>query len=187
MESDIDDILKSLDKSMQHAVDYLDSEMAKVRAGRANPAMLEGVKMEYYGQITPLNQVANVNTPDGRTLSIQPWEKGMLPEIEKAIMNSNLGLNPQNNGEMVIISLPPLTEERRKQLVKTCRAEGENAKVSIRNYRKDGMDQLKKLKNDGMPEDVIKDAENDVQKLTDKYTKMADEYVDSKEKDIMTV
>lgn len=187
MNEELELIYEECKDSMQAAVDFLNGELSKVRAGRANPAMLEGVKLDYYGTVTPLNQVANINTPDARTLSIQPWEKGMLPEIEKAIINSNLGLNPQNNGEMVMINLPPLTEERRKELVKTCRAEGENAKVSIRNVRKEAMDGLKKLKNDGMPEDIIKGAEEEVQKFTNSYSKKVDEYLDAKEKDILTV
>lgn len=187
MNEELELVYEECKEAMHAAVDHLNSELSKVRAGRANPAMLEGVKLDYYGTLTPLSQVSNINTPDARTLSIQPWEKGMLAEIEKAIINSNLGLNPQNNGELVMINLPPLTEERRKQLVKTCRAEGENSKVSIRNVRKEAMDQLKKLKSDGMPEDIIKGAEDEVQKFTNEYTKKVDNLLDAKEKDILTV
>ena len=137
--------------------------------------------------MTPLSQVSNINTPDARTLSIQPWEKSLLEEIERAIINSNLGLNPQNNGELIIISLPALTEERRGQLVKMARSEGENAKVSIRNARKDANDNLKKLQKDGLSEDRVKDSETEVQELTNSYPKRVDDLIDHKEKDIMTV
>lgn len=172
-------------EAMQKSITHLEKELVKIRAGRANPAMLEGVKLEYYGTLTPLSQVANINTPDGRTLSVQPWEKQMIPEIEKAIMNANLGLNPQNNGEMVIINIPPLTEERRKDLVKTARAESEEARIGVRNARREANDELKKI--DDLNEDQLKDAEEEVQKLTDQYVAKVDSMVEQKEKDIMTV
>ena len=187
MNEEIEFVFDSARESMQAAIDYLGNELTKVRAGRSNPSMLSSVKVDYYGSLTPLSQVANVSTPDGRTLSVQPWEKALLQDIERAIINANLGFNPQNNGDMIIISLPPLTEERRLQLVKQCKAEGENAKVSIRNVRKEAMDQLKKLKADGMPEDIIKSAEDEVQEITNAFTKKTDELVSLKEKDILTV
>lgn len=182
---DIDLIIGEAGDSMKKALLHLDKELLKIRAGRANPAMLEGVMVEYYGSMSPLSQVANVSVPDARTLSVQPWEKALIPEIEKAIMNANLGLNPQNNGEMVIINIPPLTEERRRDLVKRAKAEGEEAKVSIRSARKDANDMLKDL--DGISEDLVKDAEDRVQSLTNKNVTKVDETIDQKEKEIMTV
>jgi ribosome recycling factor len=182
---EIEIIIDSAKDQMDHAIQHLEKQLVKIRAGRANPSMLEGVMIEYYGSMTPLNQVANVGTPDSRTLSIQPWEKAMIPEIEKAILNSDLGLNPQNNGEMVMINIPPLTEERRKDLVKRARKEGEEARISIRSARKEANDEVKKL--DGISEDFIKDGEEEVQELTDKYTHKVDEILDKKEADIMQV
>lgn len=173
--------------AMKQALEHLKGELLKVRAGKASPAMLDSVMIEYYGSMTPISQVANVNTPDARTITVQPWEKAMLDEIAKGIINSNTGLNPQNNGDVIIINVPALTEERRKDLVKTAKAEGEKAKVSIRNQRKDAMDYIKGLKNDGLSEDLAKDAENEVQKIVDAYTKRVDELIENKEKDIMTV
>ncbi|MFN2422410.1 MAG: ribosome recycling factor [Cryomorphaceae bacterium] len=180
-------IHEEAEASMKKAVDHLEDELLKIRAGKASPAMLEGVKVDYYGSLTPLNQVANVNTPDPRTISVQPWEKKMLETIEKAIMNANLGLNPQNNGELIMINVPPLTEERRKDLVKRAKAEGEHAKVSVRTARKDANDEIKKLEKDGLSEDLAKDAEAEVQKLTDEYNSKIDSEVGRKEKDIMTI
>lgn len=182
---EIDLIFNEAGDSMKKALHHLDKELLKIRAGRANPAMLEGVMVEYYGSMSPLSQVANISVPDARTLSVQPWEKSLIPEIEKAIMNANLGLNPQNNGEMVIINIPPLTEERRRELVKRAKAEGEEAKVSIRSARKDANDMLKDL--DGISEDLVKDAEDRVQNLTNKYVSRVDEAIEVKEKEIMTV
>jgi len=182
---EIDIILESAEDQMKASISHLEKELLKIRAGRANPSMLEGVKVEYYGSITPINQVANINTPDARTLSIQPWEKSMIPEIEKAILNSDLGLNPQNNGEQIMINIPPLTEERRKDLVKRTRKEGEEAKISIRSARKEANDEIKQI--DGIPEDTQKGAEESVQELTNKYTKRVDEILEHKEEDIMTV
>ncbi len=172
---------------MKKSIKHLEDALVKIRAGKASPAMLDGVMVEYYGSMSPLNQVANVNTPDPRTISVQPWEKAMLEPIEKAIAYANLGLNPQNNGELIIISVPPLTEERRKDLVKKARSEAEDAKVGIRNARKEANDEIKKLQKDGLSEDLAKDAEDDVQKLTNTYTSKADGEVDRKEQDIMTV
>ena len=166
---------------------HLENELTKIRAGKASPAMLNGVMIEYYGSMTPIQQVANINTSDARTILVQPWEKNMLSEIAKGIINSNLGLNPQNNGEQLIISVPPLTEERRKDLVKKAKAEAEHAKVGVRNNRKDAIDMIKDLKNDGLSEDMAKTAEEEVQKITNGAIKKVDDLVELKEKDIMTV
>lgn len=171
------------DKSMDH----LKSELLKIRAGKASPAMLQGVIVDYYGSPTPLQQVANVNTMDARTITVQPWEKSMLDEIMRGIINANLGFAPQSNGESLLISVPPLTEERRRDLVKRAKAEGENAKVAIRNNRKDAMDMIKALKDDGLPEDMQKDGENEVQNITNSYTAKIDDLIKDKEKDIMTI
>lgn len=177
--------LETAEEMMEKAIQHTKSEFAKIRAGKAMPSMLDGINVEYYGNMTPLNQVAGVTTPDARTLSIKPWEKSMLQEIERAIINSGLGFNPQNDGEQIRINIPPLTEERRLQLMKQVKAEAENGKISIRNARKETNDSLKKL--DGISEDLLKDAEGDVQKLTDQFSAKIDALVDSKEKDIMTV
>ena len=174
-------------ESMAASIEHLVAELTKIRAGKANPSMLDSVSVDYYGSKTPLSQVANVNTLDARTLSIQPWEKQTLEEIEKAIINSNLGLNPQNNGELIVINVPQLTEERRRDLVKQAKAAGEQDKVSIRNARKDANDEIKKLNNDGLPEDIGKSAETSVQDVTNEYTKKIDDLVSAKEADIMTV
>ena len=172
---------------MGKAITHLKNELVKIRAGKASPNMLDSVKVEYYGTPTPLNQTASVTTPDARTIFIKPWEKKIISDIERAIINSDLGLNPQNDGEQVIINIPMLTEERRLQLVKQARSEGENAKVSIRNIRKETNDGLKQLQKDGMAEDDIKRAEDKVQQLTDEHSKKIDEILEHKEKDIMTV
>lgn len=184
---DIELILSMAKDSMQAAIDHLIKELAKIRAGKAHPSMLDGLFVDYYGASTPLNQVSNVNTPDARTISIQPWEKAMLDPIEKAIMAANLGLNPQNNGELIMINVPPLTEERRKQLVKQTKSEGEDAKVSIRNARKDANDEIKRLQKESISDDLAKSAEERVQKLTDSFSKRVDDLLEIKEKDIMTV
>ena len=162
-------------------------ELSKIRAGRANPSMLDAVKVDYYGSPTPLSQIGNVSTLDSRTLTIQPWEKSMLDEITKAVINANLGLNPQSNGEVIIISVPVLTEERRIALVKRAKAEGEHAKVSVRSQRKDANDMVRSLKDDGLSEDAIKDAEDNIQKLTDSFNSKVDNLVSVKESDIMKV
>jgi len=182
---EIELIFEEASDHMKKSVDHLEKELLKIRAGRANPSMLEGVRLEYYGSLTPLSQVSNISTPDARTLAVQPWEKGLISEIEKAIMNANLGLNPQNNGEMVIINIPPLTEERRRDLVKRARAEAEDAKIGIRTARKDANDMLKDI--EGVSEDIIKDAEDRVQSLTDKFVAKVEDVLASKEKDIMKV
>lgn len=174
-------------QSNQKTLTHLENELIKIRAGKASPAMLQGVMVEYYGSMTPLQQVANVNTLDARTIIVQPWEKNMLNEIAKGIINSNLGLNPQNNGEQLMIAVPPLTEERRRDLVKKAKAEAEHAKVGIRNNRKDALDMVKGLKKDGLSEDLEKGAEEEIQKITNSYSKKVDELLEIKEKDIMTV
>jgi ribosome recycling factor len=187
MQEEINFILDTAKESMDKSVKHLENALLKIRAGKASPAMLDGVMVDYYGSQTPLNQVSNVNTPDARTLSVQPWEKSMLEPIERAIINANLGLNPQNNGELVMINVPPLTEERRKDLVKKVKAEAEDAKVGIRNARKDANDEVKKLEKDGLSEDLAKDAVDEVQKLTNEFVQKVDNEIEHKEKDIMTV
>lgn len=184
---EIDFLLESANEMMDNAVKHTRDALAKIRAGKAMPAMLEGIHVEYYGAMTPLSQVASVTTPDARTISIKPWEKTIIPEIEKAIMHSDLGLNPQNDGELIRINVPALTQERREMLVKQAKHEAENGKISIRNARKETNDSLKKLKNDGVSEDAIKGAEDEVQTLTDKHTVEIDKILEAKEKDIMTV
>jgi ribosome recycling factor len=174
-------------ESNQKTLNHLENELTKIRAGKASPAMLGGVMVEYYGSMTPLQQVANVNTTDARTIIVQRWEKQMLNDIARGIIHSNLGLNPQNNGDQLIISVPPLTEERRRDLVKKAKAEAEQAKVGIRNNRKDALDMIKDLKNDGLSEDAVKVAEEEVQKITNSYIKKVDDLIELKEKDIMTV
>jgi len=187
MEDNVTLILDVASEKMGKAIEHLDREVGKVRAGKANPKMLDGIMVDYYGTMTPLAQVANINTPDPRTIAIQPWDRKMIPIIEKAIMAANLGMNPDNNGEIVRINVPPLTEERRKDLVKQVKKIGEETKVAIRNIRRDAIEDLKKLKKDGLPEDMEKDAEENAQKLTDKSIKKVDELLEKKEKDILTV
>ena len=184
MNEEITIIIETARESMDLSIKHLEKELLNIRAGKANPVMLNSVMVEYYGTLTPLNQVANVNTPDGRTLSIQPWEKALLPEIEKGILHANFGLNPMNNGESLIINIPPLTEERRKELVKMAKAEAENSKVGIRNARKDANNEIKKTESS---EDQQKNAEIDVQELTNQFIKKVDEILDIKEKEILTV
>lgn len=185
MEEEVQFILDSTKEAMVNAIKHLEKQFLNIRAGKASPAMLGSVMVDYYGSQTPLAQVANVNTPDGRTITVQPWEKNMLQEIERGIAYANLGFNPMNNGDIIIISVPPLTEERRRELAKQAKAETEDAKVSIRTARKDANNDLKK--NDDISEDLKKNAEIDVQQLTDNSVKRVDELFDSKEKEIMTV
>lgn len=184
MNEEIKFILEATKEGMDKAVSHLEKELVKIRAGKANPAMLSSVMVEYYGSQTPLSQVANVNTPDARTISVQPWEKNMIPEIETAIMNANLGFNPMNNGEMVIINVPPLTEERRVQLVKQAKAEAEDAKVSVRSARQEANKDIKSLE---VSEDQVSNAEIDIQELTDRYTARIDKILEVKEAEIMKV
>ncbi|PCJ28538.1 MAG: ribosome recycling factor [Flavobacteriales bacterium] len=187
MNEEIQFVLDTAKESMENAMTRLDGELQKIRAGKASPLMLNKVVVEYYGTLTPLHQVANINAIDGRTLSIQPFEKSLLEEIEKGIAHANLGLNPQNNGETILINIPALTEERRIELSKQAKAEGEDTKVGIRNARKDANDEIKKLGNDGLSEDQAKDAEGEVQKITDGFSTKIDALIAAKEKDIMTV
>ncbi len=184
MNEDIQFLLDTAKESMDNAIKHLEKQLSNIRAGKASPSMLGSVMVDYYGSQTPLNQVANVNTPDGRTITVQPWEKTMLQEIERGIMLANLGFNPMNNGESIIINVPPLTEERRKDLVRQAKAETEDAKIGIRNARKDANNEIKKL---DVSEDVKKNTEIDVQELTDNYVKRVDTIFDVKEKEIMTV
>lgn len=178
-------IIDTAKEAMDKAVKHLEKQFLNIRAGKASPAMLGSVMVDYYGSQTPLSQVANVNTPDGRTISVQPWEKNMLQEIEKAIMNANLGFNPMNNGDFIIINVPPLTEERRRDLAKQAKAEAEDAKIGVRNARKEANNDIKKT--DDASEDLQKNAEADVQDLTNKYVKKIDDILAIKEKEIMTV
>jgi ribosome recycling factor len=187
MEDELQILLEGAEESMNKAIEHLDRELTKVRAGKANPKMLDGIMVDYYGSQTPLSQVASINTPDHRTIAVQPWERGLIPVIEKAIMTANLGLNPDNNGEMVRINVPPLTEERRHLLVKQVKKEGEEAKISIRSVRREAHDELKKLKKDGLPEDREKITEDNIQKLTDTFVKKVDDILVTKEKDILTI
>jgi ribosome recycling factor len=184
MEDEMNFILDAAKESMEQAVSHLEKEMLNIRAGKANPIMLSTVKVEYYGTPTPLSQVANINTHDARTLTVQPWEKNLLADIEKAILIANLGFNPMNNGESVIINIPPLTEERRRDLAKLAKAESENAKIVIRAARKDANDEIKKSE---ASEDVQKNYEIDIQTLTDEFIKKVDEIFSLKEKEILTV
>jgi ribosome recycling factor len=184
---EVKDYLNPAEEKMEMAVAYLDESLAHIRAGKANPKILDGIRVEYYGSAVPLSNVANIAVPDARTITITPWEKPMFREIEKAIINSELGITPENNGEVIRLSIPPLTEERRKSLVKQSKAEAEQAKVSVRNARRDAIDGLKKAVKQGMAEDVEKDAEGMVQKLHDKYLKKIDELFAAKEKEILTV
>lgn len=179
--------LDAAEEKMQMAVEFLDDALAHIRAGKANPRILDAVRVEYYGSIVPISNVATITTPDARTITILPWEKSMFKEIEKAIINSEIGIMPENNGEIIRLGMPPLTEERRKALVKQAKQEAENAKVSIRNARRDAIESLKKAIKEGLPEDVEKDGEASVQKLHDKFVKKVDDMFAAKEKEILTV
>lgn len=184
---DIKSIQQNADEHMKKAIDHLEIELIKIRAGKANPQMVDGITVDYYGSQMPLNQVSNVSVMDARTLSIQPWEKNMLQPIERAIIAANIGINPQNDGAIIRLFLPPLTEERRKELVKKCHAEGEHSKVAIRNIRRDAIEHIKKLQKNGLSEDVTKDAEAEVQIMTDKFITGVDKHLAAKEKEIMAV
>ena len=187
MAEEIDLYLDDAKEKMENTVKHLETEFTRMRAGKASPQILDGINVDYYGNMTPLNQVANINTPEAKTLVIQPWDKSVIEAIEKAIMAANIGLTPVNNGELIRINIPPLTEERRKDLVKRIKSEGENAKVSIRNSRRDVNDELKTLKKEGISEDEIKNAETEVQKITDAYIEKVDDLMERKEKDVMTI
>jgi ribosome recycling factor len=185
--SDINTVLESAKNSMEKAISHLEAELQKVRAGKASPAMLENIMVDYYGSMVPLSNTASVNSQDSRTLVVQPWEKSMLTPIEKAIQSANLGFNPQNDGVLIRIMVPALTEERRKQLTKTAKSFGEDAKVGIRTVRKDSMEHIKKLQKDGLPEDEAKSGEAKIQVLTDAASAKVDKHIEQKEKEIMTV
>ena len=187
MQEKVDFILEQCKGKMKGVIEHLDKELIHIRAGKASPTMLDSVLVDYYGSTVPLSQVSNIGTPDARTIAIQPWEKNLIPKIEKAILAANLGFNPDNNGEIIRINIPVLTEERRKTLVKQAYQEGESAKVSVRTVRKDANESLKKLLKEGLSEDLEKDAEQIVQKTTDDFVKKVDDLVKAKEKDIMTI
>jgi len=175
------------EEAMKKALHFLEETLVHIRAGKANPRILDGIRVNYYGSMVPISNVANISTPDARTITIQPWEKNMMKEIEKAILNSEVGITPDNNGELIRLSIPPLTEERRKQLVKQVRNEGEEARISVRNARHDAIAAIKKMVKDGLPEEMGKDAEEAMQKLHDRYMKRIDEILALKEKEILTV
>lgn len=187
MAEDIASIVSNAEDHMQKAINHLETELVKIRAGKANPQIVDGIVVDYYGTPTPINQVGNISVMDARTLSIQPWEKNMLQPIEKAIIAANIGINPQNDGNLIRLFLPPLTEERRKELVKKCQGEGEHSKVAIRNIRRDAIEHIKKLQKNGLSEDAAKDGESNVQNLTDKFIAAVDKHLASKEKEIMAV
>ncbi|MDR1201322.1 MAG: ribosome recycling factor [Tannerellaceae bacterium] len=184
---DTKQFVKAAETKMADAISHLDEQLSHIRAGKANPKILDGVKVPYYGSLVPLSNVATVTTPDAKTIIITPWEKSLMKEIEKAIMNSDVGITPENNGEIIRLGIPPLTEERRRVLAKQSKQEAENAKISVRNARRDAIEQLKKSIKDGVPEDVEKDAEGEMQKIHDKFIKKVDELYAAKEKEIMTV
>lgn len=184
---DVSAVLDGAEDSMNKAIGHLETELAKIRAGKANPQMLDGISVDYYGSPTPIAQVGNISVMDARTLTIQPWEKNMLQPIERAIINSNIGINPQNDGNLIRLFLPPLTEERRRELVKRCQGEGEHSKVAVRNIRREAIEGIKRAQKNGLSEDAAKDAENDVQVLTDRYIALVDKHLASKEKEIMAV
>jgi len=180
-------LLEETEEQMQQAHAHFEKELTKIRAGKASPQLLEDIRIDYYGAITPLSQTANVNTPDARTIVIQPWDKTVLGLIEKAILAANLGFTPQNNGEIIRINIPPITEERRKELVKKAKQESENARIAVRNIRRNSNDKAKKLEKDGVPEDEVKQLEKEIQDKTDKWIEKIDKLVEAKEKDIMTI
>lgn len=187
MPEDVSYIIAQAEDHMNKAIGHLEVELTKIRAGKANPQMLDGIQVDYYGSPMPINQVANISVMDARTLSIQPWEKNMLQPIEKAIMAANIGINPQNDGIFIRIFLPPLTEERRKEMVKRCQGEGEHSRIAIRNIRREAIEHIKRLEKTGLSEDAAKDAETEVQQVTDKYIVVVEKHLASKEKDIMAV
>ena len=180
-------VIDAVKEKMQSAVTYLDEDLKTYRAGKANPAVFNSVVVNYYGTMTPIPQVASITTPDAKTMLIQPWDRNLIHPVEQAIMDANLGFTPQNNGEVIRINIPALTEERRKELVKKARTAGESAKVGVRNARRDAIDALKKLQKEGLPEDTEKDFEDEVQKLTDNFSKKVEDILSAKEKEIMTV
>ena len=184
---ELSSIHSAAEDSMKKAIGHLETELVKIRAGKANPQMLDGIMVDYYGSPMPINQVGNISVLDARTLTIQPWEKNMLQPIERAIINSNIGINPQNDGVIIRLFLPPLTEERRRELVKRCLGEGEQAKIAVRSIRRDAIENIKKAQKNGLSEDAAKDGENDVQELTNRYISLVDKHLASKEKEIMAI
>jgi ribosome recycling factor len=187
MAEDISHIVTTAEEQMKKAITHLETELTKIRAGKANPQILDGIVVDYYGTPTPISQVGNISVMDARTLSIQPWEKNMLQPIERAITAANIGINPQNDGNQIRLFLPPLTEERRKELVKKCLGEGEHSKVAIRNIRRDALEHIKRLQKNGLSEDIAKDTEADVQNVTDKFIAAVEKHLAGKEKEIMAV
>ena len=187
MDERVKPIIAGASEDMEGAIMFLDDALAHIRAGKANPRIVDGVRVDYYGSMVPISNVANISTPDAKTIQIQAWEKNMIPVIEKALINSEIGIMPVNNGEVIRLCMPPLTEERRRQLVKTANSAGEEAKVSIRNARREAIDKLKKEQKNGLPEDVEKDSEGEVQKVHDKFIKKVDELLAAKKKEIMTI
>jgi len=187
MATDTTQIMKAAEEKMESAIMYLDDELARIRAGKANPKILDNVRVLYYGSMTQLSNVASITTPDAKTILITPWERTLIKDIEKAILHSDVGITPENNGEIIRLGIPPMTEERRRNLVKRVKQEAENAKISVRNTRREVNDVLKKSTKDGVPEDVAKDVEEKVQKIHDKFIKRIDELYATKEKEIMTV
>ncbi|HZH01726.1 MAG TPA: ribosome recycling factor [Flavisolibacter sp.] len=187
MAEDVSQIMDQSEDTMKKAIGHLEAELTKIRAGKANPQMLEGIMVDYYGSPTPISQVGNISVLDARTLTIQPWEKNMLQPIERAIIASNIGINPQNDGVIIRLFLPPLTEERRRELVKRCQGEGEHAKVAVRNIRRDAIENIKKLQKNGLSEDAAKDAEADVQDLTNRFIVKVEKHLEAKEKEIMAI
>ena len=184
---ELDFIIETTKELMDESIKYLEKELLNIRAGKANPNMISSLKVEYYGALTPLNQISNIGTPDSQTISIQPFDKSVMGDIERAIVEANLGLNPMNNGELILINVPALTEERRKELVKQVKSETENCKVSIRNSRQKGNEEVKKLAKTGLSEDFARDAESSIQNLTDKFISNTDKIFSEKEKDVMTI
>ncbi len=187
MTEDLAKILEETPASMRKAMDHFETEVVKIRAGKASPTMLDGIVVDYYGNPTPISQVGNISAMDARTLTIQPWEKNMLQPIERAIIAANIGINPQNDGVIIRLFLPPLTEERRKELVKRSNGEGEQAKIAIRNIRRDIIEQIKKLQKDGLSEDAAKDGEKEVQDITNNFISLVEKHLETKEKEIMSV
>ena len=187
MTEDISIIISGAEDQMKKAINHLEAELTKIRAGKANPQMLDNIVVDYYGSPMPVNQVANISVMDARTLTIQPWEKNMLQPIERSIINANIGVTPQNDGAIIRLFLPPLTEERRKEMVKKCQAEGEHSKVAVRNIRRDAIESIKKWQKNGLSEDAAKDSEADVQQVTNKFISLIDKHLESKEKEIMAV
>ena len=187
MSEDLELIMDDTESTMQKAISHLETELVKIRAGKANPTMLDGITVDYYGSPTPISQVANINIMDARTISILPWERNMLQPIERAIIASNIGMNPQNDGVNIRLYLPPLTEERRREMFKRASGEGEHSKVAIRNIRREAIEEVKKLQKDGLSEDVAKDTEKNIQEVTDRYIILVDKHLTAKEKEIMSI